>query len=101
MKHHREKGAVLVISLLMLIVLTLLAVSAINTGTINLRVAGNMQAQTRVELATRQAIEGLRAKGIQVELVVVKGLTHYQTQGFVDPLENAVRWLRRLWAVEP
>lgn len=57
MRRQRQNGTVLIVSLLMLIVLTLLAVSAINTGTVNLRIAGNMQAQTRTELATQQAIE--------------------------------------------
>jgi len=46
---------------------------------------------------TRQAIESLRARGARVELIVVKGPTHYQPQGFVEPLKNAVTWLRQLW----
>ncbi len=52
-----QRGAVLIVSLLMLIVLTLLAVSSINTGTVNLRIVGNMQAQTNAEMATHQAVE--------------------------------------------
>lgn len=56
MKVQRERGAVLIVSLLMLIVLTLLSVSAINTGTVNLRVVGNMQAQTQTELAVQSAV---------------------------------------------
>ena len=46
---------------------------------------------------TRQAIESLRARGARVELIVVKGPTHYQPQGFVEPLKKAVTWLRQLW----
>ncbi|SCZ51618.1 PilX N-terminal domain-containing pilus assembly protein [Thiohalomonas denitrificans] len=56
MKTPRETGAVLIVSLLMLVVLTLLGVSAVNTGVVNLRVVGNMQAQTRAELATEHAV---------------------------------------------
>jgi len=46
---------------------------------------------------TRRVIEALRAKGARVELIVVKGPTHYQTEGFVAPLKEAVTWLRQLW----
>ena len=46
---------------------------------------------------TRTAIESLRARGARVELIVVKGPTHYQTQAFVAPLKEAVVWLRQLW----
>jgi Tfp pilus assembly protein PilX len=41
----RQNGVVLVIGLIMLVLLTLMVVSAINSGTANLRIAGNMQAQ--------------------------------------------------------
>jgi predicted peptidase len=49
---------------------------------------------------TRRAIERLRAKGVQVELVVVKRPSHYQTREFVEPLKAAVTWLRRLWQAD-
>jgi hypothetical protein len=46
---------------------------------------------------TRLAIESLRARGARVELIVVTGPTHYQTQAVVAPLKEAVVWLRHLW----
>ena len=54
---RRQQGAVLIVSLLMLVVLTLLAVSAINTSTVNLRIVDNMRAQQEVESTTQRAIE--------------------------------------------
>jgi hypothetical protein len=54
---HRQSGITLVVSLIMLIVLTLLVVSAIRFGNINLRIAGNAQTQVEAEAATQVAIE--------------------------------------------
>lgn len=52
-----QSGASLIISLIMLVVITLLALSAINSSTINLRIAGNMQARDEARSAAQQAIE--------------------------------------------
>lgn len=52
-----QSGASLVVSLIMLMVITLLALSAINSSTINLRIAGNMQARDEARAAGQQAIE--------------------------------------------
>jgi hypothetical protein len=53
----RQRGATLIVSLIMLVVLTLFAVSAINLSSINLRIVGNMQAQKTMELVAQDAIE--------------------------------------------
>lgn len=52
-----QSGMTLVVSLVMLIVLTLLVVSAIRFGNINLRIAGNVQAQTEAAAAAQVAVE--------------------------------------------
>lgn len=52
-----QHGATLIVGLIMLIVLTLLAVSAIRSGTTNLRIAGNTQIQEEAKAAAQQAIE--------------------------------------------
>ena len=57
LKKHREKGAVLLVSMIMLIVMTLLVVFAIRSGNTNLRIAGNMQSQAEAGAATQQVIE--------------------------------------------
>jgi Tfp pilus assembly protein PilX len=54
---RKQSGATLIVSLIMLVVLTLFAVSAINLSSVNLRIVGNMQAQKMMELAAQDAIE--------------------------------------------
>jgi hypothetical protein len=56
---YREQGATLVVTLIMLVLLTLFAISAINSGMVNLRIAGNMQAQDEGRAAGQVAIERL------------------------------------------
>jgi Tfp pilus assembly protein PilX len=58
MKPRRaQAGLTLVISLIMLVVLTLLVVSAIRFSNINLRLAGNAQTQAEAAAAAQVAIE--------------------------------------------
>jgi len=52
-----QRGATLLISLIMLVVLTLFAISAINLSSTNLNIVGNMQARMEVQSAGKQAIE--------------------------------------------
>lgn len=57
MSQKSQIGAVLVVSLLMLLVMSLLAVSAINLSNTNLLIVNNMQAQQRAETLAQAAIE--------------------------------------------
>lgn len=52
-----QRGATLLVSLIMLVLLTLFAVSALNTGTTNLKVVGNMQSRSEAFNASQEAIE--------------------------------------------
>ena len=54
---RRQAGATLLISLIMLVVLTLFAVAGFNLSSVNLKIAGNFQAQRAMEAAAQQAIE--------------------------------------------
>ena len=54
---RRQGGMTLVIALVMLIVLTLIVVSAIRFGNINLRIAGNVQSETEASAAAQVAVE--------------------------------------------
>ena len=54
---HRQTGATLVVSLIMLVVITLLVVYSIRSGNTNLRIAGNMQTQQEAMAATHEVIE--------------------------------------------
>src|SRR5512135_2732830 len=54
---RRQRGVALVIGMIMLVLLTLLVLSAINTSTINLRISGNMQSEDEARAMAQQAIE--------------------------------------------
>jgi Tfp pilus assembly protein PilX len=54
---HTQRGATLLISLIFLVVLTLLAVSGINTGIISLRTANNSQISLEAQMAAQQQVE--------------------------------------------
>lgn len=57
MRIRSQRGATLVIALIMLVLLTLFAISALNTSTTNLKVVGNMQARTEAFNAAQQGID--------------------------------------------
>ena len=54
---HSQRGATLLVALIMLVLLTLFAVSALNTSTTNMKVIGNMQTRTEALNAAQWAIE--------------------------------------------
>ena len=57
--HIRQRGTTLLIALIFLVILTLFAVSGMNTGVINLRTANNSQLMLEAEFAAQQQIEAL------------------------------------------
>jgi hypothetical protein len=57
MNRSEQHGLTLIVSLIMLIVLTLLVVSAIRFGNINLRIANNAQSEVEANAAAQVAIE--------------------------------------------
>lgn len=54
---HRQRGIVLILSLIMLVVLTLLAVSAIRLSTVNLRTVANAEARHQALSTAQRAID--------------------------------------------
>ena len=52
-----QRGATLLVTLIMLVVLTLFAVTAIRTGNVGLKIVGNQQSQKLMEAAAAQAVE--------------------------------------------
>ncbi|MCP4148775.1 MAG: hypothetical protein GY757_13595 [bacterium] len=42
--------------------------------------------------------EKLKARGIQFHYVTVKGISHYRTELFVPPLQEAVPWIEKIWS---
>ena len=56
---HRQRGTTLVIALIMLVLLTLFAVTSLNTAKTNLTVVGNMQSKHEALNASQQTIESV------------------------------------------
>ena len=56
---RRQQGSVLVVGLIMLVLLTLMAVSAINSTTASIQVVGNAQFRDEATAAAQQAIENV------------------------------------------
>lgn len=54
---RRQRGATLLVALIMLTVLMMFVVSSLNTSTTNLKVVGNMQSKNEALTATQEAIE--------------------------------------------
>ena len=59
----RQRGATLVIGLIMLVLLTLLGMSAFNTGTAYFKVIGNMQYQAEAGSAAQSALDQVLSHG--------------------------------------
>lgn len=66
MKHHhcaaRQGGATLLIALIMLVLMTLLAVSSFNLGKSNLQIVGNMQTKAETSDSAKAAVEEVISK---------------------------------------
>ena len=56
-RRHGERGATLIVALIMLVALAMLSLWSFNAGTMNLRVVGNSQARQEVVAAAQAATE--------------------------------------------
>lgn len=63
MPSRHQRGAVMVVSLLLLLVMTMLVVSSVNTGTVNLRIVDNMRARQDAEAVTQVASNEFMSDG--------------------------------------
>ena len=70
---RRQKGAALVVGLILLMVLTLLAVTGMNTATLELQMAGNAQYSENAfqasEMGIEQALRDAKVKGVNTSNV--------------------------------
>jgi len=85
----RQRGMAMVIGMIMLVLLTLLVVSAINSSSVNLRITGNMQAQDEARAMAQQAIE--RVLGVKTNFYptpTAQAATNYYADS--DSSGNAV-----------
>lgn len=46
----------------------------------------------------QELVLAMKEKEIQVEMIIVQALTHFQMEGFVGPLEAAGTWLQEQWS---
>lgn len=84
MKLYRQQGITLVVGLIMLIVLTLLVVSAVRFSSTNLRIAGNMQIQTEAAAAAQQGIEKVISADFALAPVAVDVPVDLNNDGVAD-----------------
>ena len=77
----RQRGTTLLVSLIMLVVLTLFAISAIRTGNVGFRIVGNQQTQKLMEAAAQQAMEQ-----------VVSNLGNFDVTTAIDPSTTVIPW---------
>lgn len=82
--HSRQRGMVLILSLIMLVVLTLLAISAIRLSTVNLRAVANAQVRSEAMSAAQRTIDLILSgnftdniAGTQQVLAVTEGGKNY------------------------
>lgn len=54
-----ERGATLLVSMIFLVILSLLVVSAVKVSTLNTKMVGNMQSEKEADAAAMEAIEGV------------------------------------------
>lgn len=60
---RKQNGATLFVALVLLVMMTLFAISSINMGTINLKIVGNMQATKSLDAEAEAAIEQVMSDG--------------------------------------
>lgn len=75
----RQRGAVLVVALIMLVVITMLVVGAFSMSSVSLKAAGNMQARDEAVAAGNQAIE---------QVINTNFTANPQPQGFNIDIDN-------------
>ncbi len=43
------------------------------------------------------AVQQLQSRGLEVQFILLEGITHYETGRFIGPLKDAVPWIREKW----
>jgi type IV pilus assembly protein PilX len=86
---QRQSGVALVVGLLLLLVLTILAISGMTTATLELQMAGNEQYQERAFQAAEAGVEQAMAAGIYTTSVAaVAGQYTYPVAGEPEPIRG-------------
>jgi type IV pilus assembly protein PilX len=86
---RRQSGVALVVGLLLLLVLTILAISGMTTATLELQMAGNEQYQERAFQAAEAGVEQAMAAGIfTTSVAAVAGQYTYPASGEPEPIRG-------------
>lgn len=48
---------------------------------------------------TQRAVQALAKRGVDIQFIAVDGPSHFETYGFIRPLQGAAAWIRRVWAL--
>ena len=89
---HRERGVVLIIGLIMLMIITIISVAAIRTTTTDEKIAGNARDRDRAFQAAEAAVRSCLAR-VNVKPVPVTVLTVPPSAVGTAPVwENASHW---------
>jgi len=46
---------------------------------------------------TQFIVNSLAEQGIEIELMVLDGITHFETYRFIEPLKSVVPWIEQVW----
>ncbi|MFC1499555.1 prolyl oligopeptidase family serine peptidase [Candidatus Zixiibacteriota bacterium] len=48
-----------------------------------------------------ERVDTLKMRGADITLLLINGVSHYETGAFVNPLKNSIAWLREHWSHNP
>ena len=46
---------------------------------------------------TQYTVNSLAEQGVEIKMMVLDGITHFETYRFVEPLRSVVPWIERVW----
>ncbi len=88
---HYQEGATLLVALVMLVVLTLFAITAINFTNINSKIAGNQQFKKEAEVAAQQAVEQIISSDFTTNPLATNVNVDINNDGTNDYVVNVAR----------
>lgn len=44
-----------------------------------------------------EVVQQLQSRGLEVQFILLEGISHYETGRFIGPLKDAVPWIREKW----
>ena len=81
---EKQSGATLLVALVMLVILTLFAITAINFTNINTRIVGNQQFKKEAESAAQQAVEQIISSDFTINPVATAVNVDINNDGITD-----------------